>query len=196
MVAETQQQYRPEAQKVAKLEEDLLVMGQSKGYISISHDRGRVTYAATGKSYNFKDPEEMIRAQVYVELIEKYKYPPDRIDTEIQPPRREPKLPADIVVYEKMWNKCYICVEVKDKETDKDIEVAKREGLGNATLLDAQYLLLACGSERLAYDVYKKPPLEELEKYRIADIPIAYGKEPEFKYKKGRPSMGFKKGFL
>jgi type I restriction enzyme M protein len=179
------EEYKPKGEKAAKLEEDLLAAGESKGYISISRDRGRITYATTGKSYSFKDPEESVRAQVYVELIEKYKYPPDRVDTEIQPPRREPKLPADLVVYEKTRNKCFMCIEVKAEETDKKIEEAKREGLGNATLLDAQYLLLACGSERLAYDVYKKPPLEELEKYRVADIPVAYGKEPEFKYRKG-----------
>lgn len=173
--------------KEDKLEENLLDAGQSKGYITISKDQSRITYNATGKSYSFKDAEEAIRAQVYVELIERYKYPADRIDTEIEPPRREPKLPADIVVYEKTGNKCFITVEAKAEETEKKIEEAKREGLGNATLLDAHYLLLACGGLRLAYDVYEKPPLEELEKHRIANIPVAYGKEPEFKYKKGDP---------
>ena len=177
--------YKPKGEKLVKPEEVLLDIGQSKGYITIIREQGRITYNATGKSYSFKDPEETIRAQVYLELIEKYKYPANRIDTEIEPPRREPKLPADIVVYEKLRNKCFIAVEAKAEETEKKIEEAKREGLGNATLLDAQYLLLACGSLRLAYDIYEKPPLEELEKYRIADIPVAYGKEPEFKYKKG-----------
>jgi type I restriction enzyme M protein len=179
-------EYKPKVEKmIVKPEESLLVLGESKGYITISKDKSRITYNATGKSYSFKDPEEAIRAEVYIELIERYKYTADRMDTEIPPPRREPKLPADIVVYEKTWNKCFIVVEAKEEETEKKIEEAKREGLGNATLLDAQYLLLACGSLRLAYDVYGKPPLEELEKHRIADIPVAYGKEPEFKYKKG-----------
>jgi len=179
-------EYKPKVEKIiVKPKEDLIVVGESKGYITVSKDKSRITYNATGKSYSFKDPEEAIRAQVYIELIERYKYPADRINTEIEPPRREPKLPADIVVYEKIGNKCFIVVEAKEEETEKKIEEAKREGLGNATLLDAQYLLLACGSLRLAYDIYEKPPLEQLEKHRIADIPVAYGKEPEFKYKKG-----------
>lgn len=186
-------EHKPKAEKIiVKPEEDLLVVGESKGYITIGKDHSRITYNATGKSYSFKDPEETIRAQVYIELIERYKYPADRIDTEIQPPRREPKLPADVVVYEKIGNKCFIVVEAKEEETEKKIEEAKREGLGNATLLDAQYLLLACGSLRLAYDIYQKPPLEELEKHRVADIPVAYGKEPEFKYKKGDPLWDLK----
>jgi len=137
------QEYKPKVEKmIVKPDENLLVLGESKGYITIAKDQSRITYSATGKSYSFKDPEEAIRAQVYIELIERYKYPADRIDTEIEPPRREPKLPADIVVYEKTWNKCFIVVEAKEEETEKKIEEAKREGLGNATLLDAQYLLL------------------------------------------------------
>ncbi|GAH98743.1 unnamed protein product, partial [marine sediment metagenome] len=57
---------------------------------------------------------------------------------------------------------CFIAVEAKAEETEKKIEEAKREGLGNATLLDAQYLLLACGSLRLSYDIYKKPLIQSL----------------------------------
>jgi hypothetical protein len=32
--------------------------------------------------------------------VKKYKYPPKRIDLEVYPPQREPKLPADIVIYD------------------------------------------------------------------------------------------------
>ena len=114
------QEYKPKVERIiVKPEENLLVLGESKGYITISKDKGRVTYNATGKSYNFKDPEEAIRARVYIELIERYKYPADRIDTEIQPPRREPKLPADVVVYEKTGNRCFIVVEAKEEETEE-----------------------------------------------------------------------------
>jgi type I restriction enzyme M protein len=162
---------------------EIIQKGQEKGYITIKENR--IYYNASGKSYNFKDPEEKVRAQAYVELIEKYKYPDRRIEPEIYPPRREPKLPADLVVYQKEIDRCFIVVEIKDEETEKEIQVAKREGLGNATLLDARYLWIVCGSERFAYDVYEKPSLTELEKNRIADIPIAYGKEPKFKFKKG-----------
>jgi type I restriction enzyme M protein len=96
-------------------------------------------------------------------------------------------LPADLVVYEKKRDKPFIVVEVKADETERKIQEAKREGLGNATLLDARWLWIICGTQHFAYDVYDKPPLDELEKHRKADIPIAYGKEPKFKYKKGDP---------
>jgi len=166
---------------------ELIQRGEKKGYITIKENR--IYYNASGKNYNFKDPEEKVRAQAYIELIEKYKYSDKRIEPEIYPPRREPKLPADLVIYYKEKDRCFIVVEIKDEETEKKIQEAKREGLGNATLLDARYLWIVCGSERFAYDVYKKPSLVELEKNRIADIPIVYGKEPKFKFKKGDPQL-------
>lgn len=162
---------------------ELIRRGEEKGYITIKENR--IYYNASGKNYNFKDPEEKVRAQAYIELIEKYKYSDKRIEPEKHPPRREPKFPADLVIYHKEKDRCFVVVEIKDEETEKKIQEAKREGLGNATLLDAKYLWIVCGSERFAYDVHEKPSLAELEKNRIADIPIAYGKEPKFKFKKG-----------
>jgi type I restriction enzyme M protein len=87
---------------------------EAKGYITIKENR--IYYNACGKSYNFKDPEEKVRAQAYVELIERYKYPDKRIEPEKYPPRRIPKLPADLVVYHKEKNKCFIVVETKASE--------------------------------------------------------------------------------
>jgi type I restriction enzyme M protein len=65
------------------------------------------------------------------------------------------------------------------------VEIGRREGIGNANLLNAKYLLVVCGEEEIAYDVKNKPSLKSLEKYRIPQIPIAYGKLPEYRYKKG-----------
>lgn len=164
---------------------ELISIGESKGYLSIKDNR--VTYSANNKTYNFNDPEEKIRANAYVELIEKYKYPEKRIDTEFLGSRREPKLPADIVVFEEdNKEKVFIVVETKAGSTKKDIEEAKREGLGNANLLNAKYILVIAGSERMAYNIEKHPStVEKLEKYRIADIPVKYGKEPKYRYTKG-----------
>jgi type I restriction enzyme M protein len=137
------------------------------------------------KTYSFADPEEQVRAAAYVELIERYKYTADRLDTEVYPPQRHPKLPADIVVYQPSSDKVFLVVETKAEETEKKIEEARREGLGNATLLDAKYLWLVCGTEKLSYNVAGKPALASIERHRVADIPVAYGKEPKYKFRKG-----------
>jgi type I restriction enzyme M protein len=68
-----------------KPKEEILTTGEEKGLIKIGENR--VEYVAPRKSYQFTDPEEKVRARVYVEIIEKYKYPAKRIDTEVMPPR-------------------------------------------------------------------------------------------------------------
>ena len=154
-----------------------------KGIFKIENNK--IQYP-NGKSYNFKDPEEKIRAKVFAQLIFKYNYPVERIDTEIYPPRREPKLPADIAVYdEKQASKVFIVVEVKAEAGKTEIETAQKEGLGNSTLLDAKYLFIVCDEEEQSFNVEGKPPLKELKNYRIPSIPIKYGKEVKYRYKKG-----------
>lgn len=171
---------------------NLIQLGINKGYVKIEKDK--IIYP-NGKSYNFSDPEEPIRASTFVELIEIYKYPKERIDTEVYPPRREPKLPADIVVYEDDDNEiAFIVIETKANATKKYIEQAKREGLGNANLLNTKYLWAVCGDKKLAYNIEKHPStVKRLEKYRIADIPIKYGREPKYRYKRGDPEWDLKR---
>lgn len=169
----------------------VLQLGISRGLIRISNDK--VTYS-NGKSYNFKDPEEIVRARIFVELVEKYHYPEKRLDTEVFGPRREPKLPADIVVYEDDEREIpYLVVETKARSTKKDIEEAKREGLGNANLLNSKFLLIVCDNERYAFDVSKRPALKSLDKYVIAELPVKYGKIPHYKYMKGDSKWDLRK---
>ena len=64
-----------------KTTEDVIAAGKEKKLITIRD--GRITYEGMKekKTYQFTDPEEKVRARVYVELIEKYKYPAGRIFT-------------------------------------------------------------------------------------------------------------------
>lgn len=171
---------------------ELIYIGERKGYLTIKDNC--ITYA-NNKSYNFKDPEEKIRANTFVELIEKYKYPATKIDTEFLGPRREPKLPADIVIFEdNEKEKAFIVVETKAASSKKDIDEAKREGLGNANLLNAKYLLIVVGTERMTYNIDAHPStVSKLEKYRLADIPVKYGKAPKYRYIKGDKKNDLKK---
>lgn len=153
-----------------------------KGIFKIENNR--IKYP-NGKSYNFRDPEEKVRARTFAQLVLKYDYSVKRLDTEVYPPRREPKLPADIVVYdEKAPSKVFIVVETKAEAIEKELKIALREGLGNSTLLDAKFLFIVCGEEEQTYNVETKPALKELKDFRIPSIPIKYGKEIKYKYKK------------
>lgn len=164
----------------------LIKVGLKKGYIKI--EKNRIEYIPCGKTYKFSDPEERIRARVYVDLIDNYEYPLERIDVEVYPPRRVPKLPADIVVFQDdEHERVFLVVEVKDAAERGKVKEAKREGLGNANLLMSKYLLLVCGPETMAFDVQGRPSLKTLEKYTIANIPRKYGRIPKYKFKKGDP---------
>ena len=175
-----------------KTTEDVIASGKEKKLITILD--GRITYEGTKekKTYRFTDPEEPVRARVYVELIDKYKYPANRIEMEVYPPSRAPPYPADVVVYEDdEHEKVFIVVEAKADSSERNIEIAKREGLGNANLLNTKYLLLVCGEEELSYDVSSKPSLSSLEKHIISQIPPKYGKLPKYKFKKEREKSFF-----
>jgi type I restriction enzyme M protein len=129
-----------------------------------------------------------VRASFYVELSEKYKYPPNQLGLEVIVPRRKPEDKADIVVYEDEERKRpYIVVECKrDGISKAEINQAVEQTFGNANSLRSKYAILVAGNVRIAFDVAGFKPSER-EKNIIADIPIRYGKVIQYKYKKGDP---------
>jgi len=167
--------------------ESYIAVGQDKKLIEIGAD-GKVKYIAQNKRYDFRGPEEKVRASFYVELVEKYKYQPNRMELEVIVPRRKPEDKADIVVYEDEERKRpYIVVECKKDGISKaEINQAVEQAFGNANSLRSKYAILVAGNVRIAFDVAGFNPIER-EKNIIADIPIRYGKVIQYKYKKGDP---------
>ena len=92
--------YEEKKEEIKAESEEFLSAGEDKKYITFTKDKSKVTYNAIDKTYSFKNPEEKVRASFYVELIEKYSYPENRLDTEVVVPRRIPSDKADIVIYE------------------------------------------------------------------------------------------------
>ncbi|HDQ15946.1 MAG TPA: restriction endonuclease subunit M, partial [Bacteroidetes bacterium] len=167
-----------------KSSEEYITAGEQKGFIL--REGGKVKYRATGKSYNFSDPEEKVRASFYIELIQKYKYLEKRLDTEVVVPRRTPSDSADLVVYEDdEQKKPYIVVECKkDGISQSEINQSIEQAFGNANSLRAKYAIVVAGNVRIAFDVAGFNP-QERDKNIISDIPIRYGKITKYKYKKG-----------
>lgn len=161
-------------------------LGVKKRYIEISKDGKRITYLSQNKTYKYTDPEEKVRADYYVELIDKYQYSPRRIDLEVTVPRRTPSDLADIVIFEdEALKKPYIVIECKrDGVSDAEFEQAIEQGFGNTNSLRAHYAGVVAGNTRRFFDV-KSHPQSERESNVIADIPINYGKVQEFRFKKG-----------
>lgn len=165
-------------------QQQLINIGIQKALIEISGTR--IKYLIQSKEYDFTDPEEPVRAATYVELCEHYQYPPQRIDFEKEAPSRQPPYPADIIVYwDDAHSRAFIIVECKPTSQPADLKVAQKEGLGNANLFHADYLVVACGDALEVYDVRVHPTLRGLGKCRISDLLIGYAKPPQFKYRKG-----------
>jgi len=121
--------YEPIKEKIKTGEKSSLIKyGEEKGYISISRDGSKITYLAQGYTDNFFDPEEKVRAELYIDLIEKYKYKPYKNIIELEKyrkighPHKKTDIKMDIVVYDENHNP-FILFELKSpEEYDKYFE--------------------------------------------------------------------------
>ncbi|MGD9116764.1 MAG: restriction endonuclease subunit M [Dehalococcoidia bacterium] len=161
--------------------------GIEGGIISLSDNESRITYNCSREySASFKNPEERVRASYFVELVEDYHYPRERIGLEVPVPRRTPEDRADIVIFEDdTKKKPYLVVECKkDGISDAEFRQAIEQVFGNANSLRAKFASVIAGTTRTVFDVAGFTPGER-EKNVISDIPVKYGKPPEYRFIKG-----------
>src|SRR5665213_66716 len=150
----------------------------------------KIQYVATNRSERWSDLEEKVRAEFYAELIYRYGYSPDRIGVEITVPDRSPNDFADLVIFRDDERKRPFAVVECKKEAISDAEftqaVEQAWGNGNAAKFRAAYVGVVAGATRrfLDCDDEKFGALER-DRNVIADLPLNYGKPPEYKYRKG-----------
>ena len=164
-----------------------LKRGVNAGIITLSGDKTKVTYhASRDYSDSLKDPEEIVRASYFAELVLDYHYPKERINFEVVVPRRTPEDKADIVVYEDAeLKKPYLIVECKkDGISDAEFKQAIEQAFGNANSLRGLFAAVVAGTTKTAFDIAGFKPSER-EQNVIADIPIRYGKAPKYRFTKG-----------
>lgn len=169
---------------------DIIQKGIANNLISFNNENTRIIYnAKTEKSYNYKDPEEKIRASVFIKLIVDFGYNAKDIDFEVRVPRRTPEDLADIVVYEKGKDtQPYLVVECKkDGISDSQFEQAIEQVFGNANSLGAKYSWVVAGNTDTAFDVKNFNSMER-EKNVISQIPVSYGQAPKYRFKKEKKS--------
>lgn len=150
----------------------------------------KVVYTAVNRTERWSDPEEKVRAEFYGELIYRYGYSPDRIGVEVTVPDRSPNDFADLVVFKDDERKRPFAVIECKKEAISDAEFAQAVeqawGNGNAAKFRAAYVGVVAGATRRFLDCDdKKFGALERDKNVIADLPVNYGKPPEYKYRKG-----------
>ena len=157
--------------------ESTIQLGIRKGLVKLNEDESRITYIHLNKSYSFKDPEEQVRANTFINLVIEFKYKAQRIDIEKIMPDRVPNNFADIVVYDDDAKKTpYIVVECKRPDvSDAEFKQAIEQGFAYAAVLTAKYLWITSGISDRYFNVGDFPKGER-EKNEIPLIP-EFGKE-------------------
>ena len=172
---------------------DFLQIGEQKGYIELLNEGTTIHYVAPRKKYKFTDSEETdseekVRARYYVELIERYQYPENRIDLEVTVPRRTPSDRADIVIFQDDAKKNpYIIIECKkDGISELEFEQAIEQAFGNCNSLHGHYTGVIAGNTRRFFNAKDFGSMERNQNI-IADIPVGYGEVQRWRYKKDDP---------
>lgn len=153
---------------------------------------GRVTYhLGTKKSYEWRDPEEWVRARSIAFLIVERDYPANRILTEVQVPRRTPSDLADVVVYRDDARKHpYLVIENKAaNQSPRARSQAIEQAFGNANSLRAELTLYDEFSDSALFDVTNYPAGERTSNHRgfSEATPAQYGDIPEYPHIAGQP---------
>ena len=167
-----------------------ILNAQSRMVMPKSSAKGAASAYTTSPSIipsDGSDPEEKVRAEFWAELIYKYEYPPQRIAFEVTVPDRTPSRQADLVIYEddELMSPYFVfeCkrADLSDAAFDQSIEQA----VANKNLLRADYCGAVAGYTRRLLRFGKFPPGER-ERNRMADIPVRYGRPPEWRFYKNK----------
>ena len=162
----------------------LLERIKSSAYISYDEEGNRIIYKNT-KFWDHKqklsDPEEQVRAHVYLDLIEKYQYEPKNIGLEVEMPKRVPNHFADLVIYEPNSDSRYFVIEFKKADiSDNEFEQAVKQGIGNGRVLAAKFYGTIAGETVRFFESGK----DEKEEDAFYAIPVRYGNPEEWTYTK------------
>lgn len=158
---------------------DFVKIGTQKNYFSISEDGKWIVYKNTkiwDRKEKFTDPEEQVRAEFYVDLLEKYQYESKNIWLEVEMPKRVPNQFADLVIYEPWTNKAYFVIEFKKADiSDNEFEQAVKQGIGNWRVLDSQYYGTIAWETQRFFEKWKDNSIDDA----FYAFPIRYGKPEE-----------------
>lgn len=147
----------------------------------------RIHYVAANHFERWSDPEEKVRAEFWAELIYKYQYRPDRMRFEVRVPRRVPNDLADLVIYSEKdedFKAPYFVFECKRPDlSDAEFAQAVEQSCGNRASLEAKFCGAIAGLTRRLLRFDKFPPGER-DKNILTDIPVRYGRPPEWRFYK------------
>ncbi len=139
---------------------DLIQKAIEKGLIKFNIDKTRITYIKQNFETDFGEhnPEETVRLNTYLELIEDYGYKPENIKFEIKVKLGSNYKFADIVVFHNKSKKAFVVIETKKEDTtDKITEIYKqaRSYAYSDELMTSTYFAYRIGANPIV--LYEKP---------------------------------------
>jgi type I restriction enzyme M protein len=153
----------------------------------------RIHYLDVAHSERWSDPEEKIRAAFWAELIYKYGYLPERVAFEVTVPRRTPSDKADLVIYgerDEELKSPWLVIECKRADiSDAEFAQAIEQACGNRASLGAPFCGVVAGLTRRFLRFDNKIPPGERESNLMTDIPVRYGRPPEWRFYKNKPGQ-------
>ena len=155
-----------------------------KGYFEILDDWKWIVYKNT-KNWDhkekFTDPEEIVRASFYVNLLEKYQYESKNIAFEVEMPKRVPNQFADLVIYEPWTDNAYFVIEFKKADiSDNEFEQAVKQWIWNWRVLKAKYYWTIAWDTQRFFEEWKDDNIDSA----FYSFPVRYWKPEERTYTK------------
>ena len=139
-----------------------------------------------------KDPEEIVRAEMYFDLVNKYKYQPEDIGVEIPVKDGSGTKYVDIVVYDKNIilpdgrRQIFMILECKKLDIlDQEFQQAILQAASYANKERAKYAVTTNGVRTEVAQAVDVRDYESLLINQVGSIPIDYGEPLKWKLKKG-----------
>jgi len=177
------------------LNTEKIKLGKKQGLFEVDEKNSYIYYIKSDnrkQKLTEKDPEEIVRAQTYFDLVNKYKYAPENIGVETAIKDGSGTKYVDLVVYDKDIvlpdgrRQIFMILECKKVEIkDQEFQEAILQAASYANKESAKYAVTANGIRTEVAKAVDVKNYENLLVEQVASIPIDYGEPLKWRFKKG-----------
>lgn len=164
--------------------EDLIAEGLKRKLIRFEDERKYIVYVHQNKRRNYSNPEEVVQADTFLQLVLIYGYPVQRIRQFVNVQMGVANKEADIIVYNDDDHKSPLIVAECKREEVSELEFARAadQAVGYAVAEGANYVWV---TSKLKNEYFEIPAKKPKDRITIPDVPQYGVKElARFKFAK------------